>query len=156
MRILTVQQPWAWAIFHGKGVENRTKNLAGQWRGNVAIHAGKRLSERGCELVPDLLDQTRPELLAAYADTELVYGAILGVAQLVDVHPDGDDCCDSPWAESSYVEHGGRERHHIFHHVLENPILFDEPVPAVGGLGLRIVKDPDLYGQLLRSMGEWS
>ena len=40
MRILTVKQPWAWAIIHGqKDVENRTKSL-GPYRGPVAIHAG--------------------------------------------------------------------------------------------------------------------
>jgi hypothetical protein len=145
MRILTVQQPWAWAIFHGKGVENRTKNLAGSWRGTVAIHAGKRLSERGCELIPDLLD---PPHIVPYIRAELVYGAILGTAELVDVHPDADECCTSEWAESSYVEHGGRERHHIWHHVLENAVLLDDPIPAVGGLGLRTIKDPEVLDQL--------
>ena len=30
MRVLTVRQPWAWAIIHGgKDVENRVRNLAG-------------------------------------------------------------------------------------------------------------------------------
>lgn len=165
MRIITVQQPWAYAIFHGKGVENRSKNLAGEYRGPLAIHAGKRLSERGCNLVPDLLDR---EEVGTYANTDLTYGAIIGVVDLVDVHreetPDCNcmvpyldgagnhspgcavfkGCCDSPWAEQSYVEHGGRVRHDIWHHVVENPIEFPNPIPAVGGLGMRAVKDPDL------------
>jgi hypothetical protein len=43
MRALTVRQPWAWAIVHGgKDVENRTRNLAGSYRGPVAIHAALR------------------------------------------------------------------------------------------------------------------
>jgi hypothetical protein len=42
VRVLTVKQPWAWAIIHGgKDVENRVRNLAGGYRGPVAIHAGK-------------------------------------------------------------------------------------------------------------------
>lgn len=47
MRAITVQQPWAWAIFNGKGVENRTRNIAGKYRGPLAIHAGARWSDRG-------------------------------------------------------------------------------------------------------------
>ena len=44
LRILTVRQPWAWAIIHGgKGVENRVRNVAGSYRGPVAIHAGLAL-----------------------------------------------------------------------------------------------------------------
>lgn len=46
MRILTVRQPWAWAIVHGgKDVENRTRNIAGAYRGPVAIHAGMRFDQ---------------------------------------------------------------------------------------------------------------
>lgn len=41
MRILTVRQPWAWAIIHGgKDVENRVRNIAGDYRGPIAIHVG--------------------------------------------------------------------------------------------------------------------
>jgi hypothetical protein len=48
VKALTVQQPWAWAIVHGgKDVENRSRNLAGSYRGPVAIHAGKREDEDG-------------------------------------------------------------------------------------------------------------
>lgn len=41
-RILTVRQPWAWAIIHGgKTVENRVRNISGDYRGPVLIHAAK-------------------------------------------------------------------------------------------------------------------
>jgi hypothetical protein len=43
VRILTVRQPWAWAIIHGgKTVENRVRNIAGDYRGPVLIHVGLR------------------------------------------------------------------------------------------------------------------
>lgn len=45
MRCLTIQQPWAWAVFHGKCIENRTQLWS--YRGPLAIHAGQRFSERG-------------------------------------------------------------------------------------------------------------
>ena len=41
MKAITVRQPWAWAIMHdGKDVENRSRNIAGTYRGPVVIHAG--------------------------------------------------------------------------------------------------------------------
>lgn len=40
MRAITVRQPWAWQIINqGKNVENRTRNIAGKYRGPIAIHA---------------------------------------------------------------------------------------------------------------------
>lgn len=135
MKALTVQQPWAWAIIHGqKDVENRTQ--AWTYCGPLAIHAGMRLSERGCDLVPDLLDVTRPDLLTRYAETELDYGVIIGVVDLVDVHEAEFGAMCSPWGEASYAEHGGRTRRDVVHLVLENPRPLAHPIPAKGRLGL--------------------
>ena len=146
MKALTVQQPWAWAIFHGKTIENRTQ----QWtyRGPLAIHAGQRWSERGSTspLVRDAFRQINPEynagrlpewmfaVAAATNHAGVGMGAILGVVDLVDVHPSAG-CC-APWGESAYVEHGGRERRQIVHLVLENPRLLADPIPCKGALGL--------------------
>ena len=137
-------QPWAWAIVHGgKTVENRTQ--AWTYRGPLAIHAGARLSERGCNVVPDLLDATRPDLLPAYADLDLPYSAVIGTVDLVDVHRaatnlgDLTPCCDSPWAEHTY---GGKSG--LVHLVLDNPVPFATPIRDVKGkLGLW-TPDPDL------------
>lgn len=130
MKALTVQQPWAWAIFHGKAIENRTQ----QWtyRGPLAIHAGMRWSERGehSRLVLDAFERSCGAAPKHWSAT----GAILGVVDLADVHPSAG-CC-APWGESAYVEHGGRERRQIVHLVLENPRLLDEPIPCKGALGL--------------------
>jgi hypothetical protein len=152
MRALTVQQPWAWAIVHGgKDVENRTQ--AWKYRGPLAIHAGARLSERGCRLVPDLLDQTQgsTDLLWRYAMAELDYGAVIGVVDLVGVHT-ADWCWEpeglcSPWAEASYDEHDGGVRHDVVHLVLENPRPLATPIPAKGRLGLW-TPDPHLLAQI--------
>ncbi|GAA3009239.1 ASCH domain-containing protein [Microbacterium aurantiacum] len=41
LRVVTVKQPYASLIVRGrKDVENRVRNIAGQCRGPVAIHAG--------------------------------------------------------------------------------------------------------------------
>ena len=150
MKALTVQQPWAWAIIHGgKDVENRTQVWS--YRGPLAIHAGQRISKRGLNTVPDIVaaeslllgaDLARDAMLAG----SKVLGAIIGVVDLVDVHTAvvyGTrtsvaelDCCESPWAETGYTEHGGRQRRDIVHLVLENPRPLSEPIPCRGALGL--------------------
>lgn len=128
MKALTVQQPWAWAIFNGKNVENRTQLWS--YRGPLAIHAGARDSDRGWD---------SPLVQAAFnaagrPTAGLDFGVFLGVVDLVDVHPDAG-CC-APWGESAYIEHGGRERRRIVHLVLENPRPLAEPIPCSGQLGL--------------------
>lgn len=131
MRALTVQQPWAWAIVHGgKDVENRTRNLAGSYRGPVAIHAGLREDLSALDdpvlwnaLFPD--GEPRPLADPKPLDT---LGAFLGVVDLVSVHHDSDHgpgapC--SPW--------GQRDAWHL---QVANSRPFLEPIPAKGRLGL--------------------
>lgn len=164
MRILTVRQPWAWAIIHGgKDVENRVRNLAGDYRGPVLIHAGKaEFEEEGGAFVEvqraiwqqdegytptddqlwEVADDVDPE------DPRFVYGAIIGVVDLVDVHsasviggcgrirhecPTHGTCREhcSIWAQGPAPE--GWFQHLVF----ENPRALDEPIPYKGALGLR-------------------
>lgn len=146
MRVLTVRQPWAWAIVHGgKDVENRVRNIAGDYRGPVAIHAGLSTgswneSETALQLVHLRTgeDARRHVLLG-------VRGAIIGVVDLCGVHESKGDGCGTrkgtarlgeliplcsewsePWA------------HHL---VLANPRPLAEPIPFKGALGLRHLDD---------------
>jgi len=123
MRILTVRQPWAWAIIHaGKTVENRTRSL-GSYRGPVAIHAGLKIEH----------DVVMPLDAIALADRRPAWyatGAIVGVVELLETHHadlcrDRDGHC-SPWAEAN--------RHHL---TFAAPRGLTEPLPFAGGLGLR-------------------
>lgn len=138
MRVLTVQQPWAWAIVHGgKDIENRTQEWS--YRGPLAIHAGARISDRGLETVPEIVAAERgtsPTLVADAMHHALATRAIVGVVDLVDAHVAEEGCCESWWAESSYAEHGGRTRRDFVHLVLENPSALATPIPATGRLGL--------------------
>jgi hypothetical protein len=155
VRALTVQQPWAWAIVHGgKDVENRTRNLAGSYRGPVAIHAGKQVSRDGVDdprLRPDWAvamgyvyvhrsgdraEISYPDRAATQAPNRLAsvmpLGAIIGVTGLVDVHVEQAHCCpDTIWAERAIGP--GQP---IVHLVLEHPRPLAEPVPCRGALGL--------------------
>lgn len=131
MRVLTVRQPWAWAIIHGgKDVENRKTNLARKYgSGPIAIHAALRFDDDARER------ESWPALRDALArmpqpHSALPLGVILGVVDLVDAHDRYCDTDDYPicseWAEF--------DRWHL---VLANPRPLVEPMPFRGALGLR-------------------
>lgn len=140
MRAITVRQPWAWAIIHGgKDVENRSRNIAGSYRGPVAIHAGKTYDDYASwndawEALADALEaEGCPPWESASNDCR---GDIIGLVDLVDVHAARNhsrhplDTC-SPWAD----------RHADWHLVLANPRAIPEPIPCRGRLGLWTVPD---------------
>ncbi len=129
MRAITVRQPWAWQILHqGKDVENRTRNIAGKYRGPIAIHAALKADELALARLP----MRAPDWVTAPRIFD--YGVILGVVDLVDVHESNnghrlvDGCCRSGWAEQFGA----------WHLVLANP----RPIPrrqqprCRGALGL--------------------
>jgi hypothetical protein len=157
MRILTVRQPWAWAIIHaGKDVENRTRNIAGDYRGPVAIHVAGKYAEM----------DTRPSALAEAQDAWCVrqgsdcprhpwqanVGMIIGVVDLIDVHsasviggcgrlrhdcPEHGTCREhcSPWADGPSADGWFQ------HLVLANPRPLVEQIPYRGALSLRTLDD---------------
>ncbi len=131
MRVLTVRQPWAWAIVHGgKDVENRVRSL-GPYRGTVAIHVSQtpvRAGDDAWWVAHEAgMDTARD------AGDDLHLGHVIGVVDLVDVHPDctehieayGHTPTCSPWAMAGH--------HHL---TLANPLPLPEPIPARGRLGL--------------------
>ena len=140
MRILTVRQPWAWAIVHGgKDVENRVRNLAGDYRGPIAIHAGLAKFEQH-----NLASRTHAALHGGQIETRIIYGAIIGVVDLDGVHqgtvthgPHSQQVAScfragkpfglcSPWAE-----------HDAWHLELTNPRPLRNAIPWKGALGLQ-------------------
>lgn len=138
MRILTVRQPWAWALIHGgKDIENRTRNIAGSYRGPVAIHAGltyEKYTPAG---------QLHRDAFGTEVPCTLHFGAVIGVVDLdhvvrPDQCPDADGAPCSPWCIPGH--------HHLW---TSNPRPLRTPVPAKGRLGLWT---PD--EQLLAAIGE--
>lgn len=136
MRALTVRNPWAWAIVHGgKDVENRALNIAGLYRGTVAIHAGQVYDEhRGVGWGP--MGAALRRATERDGGYDFDYGCVIGLADLVDVHRsiqcvdvDSDAMC-SEWAMPDH--------HHL---VLANPRPLARPIPWRGALGLWNVPD---------------
>ena len=149
MKAQTVQQPWAWCLFHGKDVENRSWDT--KHRGELAIHAGKRISERGLEspLYRAALSRETSRR-RHYIDQQ---GVILGMVNVDATHKAHEGCCDSPWGEQAYVEHGGKTRRDVFHWEVSGANLLRDPIPVMGRLGLWTVPDDvvDLIREQLRS-----
>lgn len=155
MRALTIRQPHAWAIIYaGKSPENRSRNIAGSYRGPIAIHAGLGPFAQG-----SVAARHHKVAHGTEVPTELVFGAFIGTADLVDVHPgicDGDPyvgCCETPWAEYPYLDRGdGKGIRPAGHHlVLANAKPLPKPIPAKGRLGLW-TPDQDLLDQLQEAL----
>jgi len=146
MRILTVRQPWAWAIVHaGKDVENRSSNIAGDYRGPVAIHAGVKNNQGDVAVIFETAPDAK-SLVEKLTD-KLVYGSIIGIIDLIDVHKcfgrergcisaTGEQVC-SPWALDS-------EKYHL---VLANPRPI-EPIKYKGFLGLRTITESEVLSEI--------
>lgn len=173
MRILTVRQPWAHAIIHlGKDVENRVRNIAGSYRGAVAIHVAQRVDQwREATLASagQALERACGEYMrerAVLFDTAPWYqnpGAIIGVVDLIGAHkcagtPTNRPRCYeangfsdavnagtglcSPWADQ-FAEN---------HLVLANPRPLAVPIPYRGALGLRRL-DEETIAQIAAQIG---
>lgn len=122
LKVLSVKNPWAWLIFQGKDIENRTRKT--NYRGKLLIHASAKwdqLYHKG--LSPGLsfdqwktLDNKQQYHLAS--QTNMPVSAIIGEVQLVDCVKGHS----SVWAEDNY-----------WHWVLENPLLWTNPIPGVKG-----------------------
>jgi ASCH domain len=95
MQVLSVRQPWAWAIARGcKAIENRTWDTA--YRGILAIHASLRV---------DLDSLDNPLIRDAgwdASDPAAGTGGIVAVVSLADIctaAKSGGPCGCGPWAD---------------------------------------------------------
>jgi hypothetical protein len=138
LRILTVKWPWSMAIMRlGKDVENRSRNVAGEYRGPIAIHS----SGTQLRVADELAASKRIGQISNWVPLWPLDGAlghIQGVVDVVDVHA-SDRCWDGPanpgllcsdWSDDDAT-----------HVVLANPRPLAEPIPYKGALGLRRLPD---------------
>jgi tetratricopeptide (TPR) repeat protein len=110
-----VQQPFARAICIGaKGVENRTWGT--DYRGIVAIHAGMKKQR-----VNELAKQVGKNKISAGLFT---YGAVIGVAELVDVVDLNESLESDPFAFGPVCW------------LFRNAVILPSPVPSKGKLNL--------------------
>lgn len=134
MKMLTVRQPWAWAIAAGyKYIENRTWTTS--YRGKLGIHAGARWDDDAEDATRFIRDTARasghtlPNTLRD-AMPLTATGYVLAVVDLVSVceatmNESGLGCNCGPWAIPGQA-----------HWRLEFPRRLDKPLAAKGSLGL--------------------
>lgn len=141
LRCLMIPQPWAWATFHGRTVEARA-HLRTTYRGTLAIHASPRWSNEGgssAQIDAAWKKATTHCTPAEYGRTSRLWtarGEIIGLVELVDIHPETDDCGCQTWGQSARDIHDGRRRRRMTHLVLENPRARHEPIWCKGTSGL--------------------
>ena len=85
MKAISVRQPWAWAIFHGKGCENRSWYTS--YRGYILIHASKTIEKAAYQILQDQFHLTPP------APDKIPRGGIIGKVDLYDCLKESDN----PW-----------------------------------------------------------
>ncbi len=161
MKACTIQQPHVCAIAAGwKPTENRGRNLS--YRGEIALHSGLSVSDYA---LPDPAATLafhalggypglwRPSTTRATGQPLLALGAVIAVADLVDVHPAAagpDGICCAPWGQP---RHGtaGRPAHHL---VLANVRALPRPVPCSGKQILPWDLPPDVAAAVRAQLAE--
>ncbi len=123
MKALSLTQPMAWAIFHGKDIENRTWNT--NFRGRFYVHASKGFNQDHYNWIWE-----RESILGIKlpAPADFVHGAIIGEVELVGVctgHP------TNPWFMGP------------FGFLLRDPVEYEKPIYCKGSLGFF---EPDIPG----------
>ena len=143
-------------------MENRVRNIAGDYRGPVAIHAARaidfaaadsmqlRLAWHEAFLPERKLDGGFAEPIFRELPDEdapwMPTGAIVGMVDLVDAHLCVGEC--SPWALPTMQEPLRRDWWHL---ELANPRALAEPIPFRGALGLRRLDD-DMVHRLVEAI----
>lgn len=143
LRAITIRPPWSDAVVDGfKTTENRRGGFPSKYRGELLIHSGLQWSTRGQHdprirevYATELGPRSSPAWAHVWAGFAKTAGYIIGIAELVDVHPAAGECC-APWGELQYTEDEGTHRTDILHLTLEHAQRLEEPIRARGALGL--------------------
>lgn len=138
MKAITIWQPWAQLLAEGKKHEE-TRSWATNYRGPILIHAAKNPRDFFVDLYPD--EEVWPHFVAAGLGKaqilkDLPRGVIIGKAKLtacklIDEEYSNfvKEFCPAEYAFGDFTP--GR-----YAWVLEEPVLFDKPIPASGKQGL--------------------
>lgn len=157
LRAITLWQPWAslWAL-QLKRFETRSWET--RYRGQIAIHAAKKLFNTDCyldrELYPFADALGLPDI---YSFDKLPYGCVVATAELVGCYPMiGRISVEGKAVYAQYRKDGhieevtGKEllfgdwTPGRFAWEIKNVKLLPEPVPMKGAQGLWTVRDPEL------------
>lgn len=112
MKTIAVRQPWATMIVLGeKTIENRSQPT--RYRGRVLIHSAKNTDAEAMKHIQQLQDEMNEHYIWPV-------GVIIGCVDIIDCVSDStNEWFTGPWG-----------------YVLENAVMFNEPIPARGQLGI--------------------
>lgn len=150
MKTLSILQPWASLVALGhKKIETRSWNT--KYRGELLIHASLG-SKHIQKFMNDNYDFMNNGVYIQWMDKVLPHGAIIGKVNLIDtistnklMLPETDtvihlfDDEETPIFEYNLTEQElafGDYSPNRFGWLLSDPVLFDEPIPCKGKLGL--------------------
>jgi len=114
--VLTVRRPWAWCIFHGKDIENRSWHPGRAIGQRIAIHAGQ-----GDDWTPELARRIH-ELTGVEVPQPGTLTGIIGTVRVVGTTTEAI----SPWCQ----------RGSPYWWVLADPKPLERPIACRGRLGL--------------------
>ncbi len=121
MKCISLRQPWAWLVFHGKDIENRSWPTS--HRGSLLIHASLKYDREGELWVSKNFPKIR-------IPTDLPRGVIIGRVEITD-------CVSASKSRWFFGPCG---------FVLKNPVEFRKPIPYKGWLGIFDVPEKILRG----------
>ena len=158
MKAITIRQPWASLIASGDKVyETRSWNT--NYRGPIAIHAGKQLDKDAFRfLITPLatMEQLQKCGITPYTCEDLPRGAVIAMADLVEVHQilhRLGDIVALPTSSDGFAFIPS-EKERAFGHwgpgnyawELRNIRVLSEPIPANGKQGLWEWEPPKICG----------
>lgn len=134
MKAITIKQPWASLIAHGiKDIENRTWKT--NFRGTVLIHTASTPDKEKFNALTHFqkMEAAKSETFKPLYFDDLPKSAIIGKFDIVDCVINHS----SIWADKSNPSHSGffdiSRNKPIYNWVLENTVLFPEPILGVKG-----------------------
>lgn len=132
IRAIAIKQPWAWCLFHGKDVENRSWNTKS--RGLTCIHASMSFDKEGYRWILDNIGNLNLDAKLPEPDG-FNYGGIIGYGNLVDVVTTSE----SPWFFGKYG--------HVYENMREIPFQ-----PCIGQL--KFFRVQEKIQALIRKLNE--
>lgn len=126
MKAISLLQPWASLVVLG-AKEYETRSWKTKHRGKLLIHASARMMREHIVLC-------RQPLFPLFVPEpeKLPLGAIVGMVELVSVHHTEDVLQHISGQEIAFGDYGpGR-----YAWKLENPVLFETPIPCAGALSI--------------------
>lgn len=130
MKVISIRQPWAQLIVTSHK-QFETRNWTTKHRGDILIHASAgKMTKLEKKIYGEGICKFGVPCIAA---EDWSYGAIIGIAKIVNMHPINQHFIVSP-KEYHFGDYSLNEQRFAWE--MSNPVLFQYPVPAKGTLGV--------------------